>query len=120
MSLKNVINRFALVSGLEQEEISKWIFVIVDCIEYFESMCNTKNMSKQKLARLTHACAVYAYYKYSMLTSNEVESFKVMDIQVDNNSRTLTDKAKFMWEQQLREISDIVDFDDFCFCRVSI
>ena len=119
MSIKEVIDRFALVSSLEQEEISKWIYVIVDCIKYFESKVNVDALPDYKYTRLVHACAVYAYYKYSLYNLvNSTSKFKAGDIEI-TQSESITDKAHIMWQQEKIEIADIIDFDDFCFKRVS-
>ncbi len=117
MSLKDVINRFALVSGLEQEEISKWIFVIVDCIKYFESRIKN-NLSGLEISRLTHACAVYAYYKYSLFSfANASTKFKAGDIEI-TSAESITEKAHIMWQQEKKEVADIIDFDEFLFLKV--
>lgn len=120
MSLKDVINRFALVSSLEQEEISKWIFVIVDCIKYFESRVDVSKLSEIDSKRLTHACAVYAYYKYTLMNfASTGTRFKAGDIEI-TRACDLTDVAHAMWQNEKKEIADVLDFDDFCFCRVSV
>lgn len=120
MSLKDVINRFALVSSLEQEEISKWIFVIVDCIKYFESRIKNKKLSDEQKGRLTHACAVYAYYKYSLMNFAYMGTkFKAGDVEI-TSALNVSDAAHAMWLNEKKEIADIFDFDDFCFCRVSV
>lgn len=118
MSLKDVLNRFALVSSLEQEEISKWIFVVVDCIKYFESRVNTDMLSESDKIRLSHACAVYAYYKYSLMNyASGVQRFKAGDVEV-TSAENISDNAHKMWQCEKKEIADIFDFDDFSFCRV--
>lgn len=118
MSLKDVINRFALVSGLEQEEISKWVFVIVDCIKYFESRIGNVNVDGLMLSRLTHACAVYAYYKYSLFSfANASTKFKAGDVEI-TSAESITEKAHIMWQQEKEEVADIIDFDDFLFLKV--
>ncbi|MBQ8058010.1 MAG: hypothetical protein IJ275_06735 [Ruminococcus sp.] len=118
MSIKEVIDRFALVSGLEQEDISKWIFIIVDCIKYFESMVDVSKLPDYKYTRLVNACAVYAYYKYSLYSLISTTSkFKAGDIEI-TQSESISDKAHIMWQQEKIAIADIIDFDDFCFKRV--
>lgn len=119
MSIKEVIDRFALVSGLEQEEISKWIFVIVDCIKYFESKTNVSALQDFERTRLVHACAVYAYYKYSLFKLiSSTSKFKAGDVEI-TQSESIADRAHIMWQQEKVEIADIIDFDGFCFKRVS-
>lgn len=118
MNLKEVINRFSLVSGLSQGEISKWVYVIIDCINYFESKMSGKTYCQTDIARLTHACAVYAYYKYSVYSKSlSSESFKAGDVQITSSGDCI-DNVRAMWECEAKEISDLVDFSDFCFMRV--
>lgn len=120
MSFKDVTDRFALVSGLEQEEISKWVFVITDCIKYFESMLNGKALDDAQKVRVSNACAVYAYYKYSLYKfADNSSKFKAGDIEI-TKAENVTDKAHTMWQQEKREIRDIVDFDNFSFVRVVV
>ncbi len=120
MSLKDVLDRFALVSGLEQEEISKWIFIIVDCIKYFESKLKNKDLDKAQSKRLAYACAVYAYYKYALANSaNTAYSLKAGDVEITKAS-DMIESASLMWQNQKQEIADLVSFDDFCFTRVSV
>ena len=119
MSTKEVVDRFALVSGLEQEQISKWFFVIIDCIKYFESLVNVKSLNDLERNRLVHACAVYTYYKYSLFNFAHIgQKFKAGDIEI-TQSESIADKAHIMWQQEKAEIADIIDFDNFCFKRVS-
>ena len=118
MSLKDVIDRFALVSELSQEEISRWIFLILDCIKYFESICDIDALKESDKKRLSYACAVYAYYKYSLCKSESAHSFKAGDIQI-NQSSSLIEQTASMWQLMKSEISDIVDFSDsYCLLRV--
>lgn len=120
MSFKDVLDRFALVSGLEQEQISKWFFVVLDCIKYFESKVNVAKLSRSNYRRLVHACAVYAYYKYSLFSfANSTQKFKAGDVEI-TQSESITDKAHIMWQQEKSEIADIIDFDDFSFMRVRV
>lgn len=118
MSLKDVLDRFALVSGLEQETISKWLFVITDCIKFFESKLGGKTLDDIEERRVVHACAVYAYYKYSLMVfANSTSKFKAGDVEITNSESAL-DSAHKMWQAEKSEISDIIDFDDFSFVRV--
>ena len=86
-------------SKLEQEEISKWVYVIVDCIKYFESMVDVSSLDDVSSTRLSHACAVYAYYKYSLyeLVSSE-SKFKAGDVEI-TQSENIADRAHIMWQQ---------------------
>ena len=111
MSLKDVVDRFALVSGLSQKEISRWIFIIIDSIKYFESICKIDALKESDKKRLSYACAVYAYYKYSLTQSELAHSFKAGDVQISESS-SLIDTASKLWQIQKNEISDIADFSE--------
>ena len=117
MSLKDVVDRFALVSGLSQKEISRWIFIIIDSIKYFENICKIDALKESDKKRLSYACAVYAYYKYSLTQSELAHSFKAGDVQISESS-SLIDTASKLWQIQKNEISDIADFSESCFVRV--
>lgn len=117
MSLKDVIDRFALVSGLSQKDISRWFFLLIDCIKYFESICDVDALKESDKKRLSYACAVYAYYKYSLSQSELAHSFKAGDVQITESSSQI-DTASKLWQIQKKEVTDIVDFDDTCFVRV--
>ena len=119
MSLKDVLDRFALVSGLEQEEISKWVFIILDCIKYFESICDVDALKESDKKRLSYACAVYAYYKYSLTQSELAHSFKAGDVQISESS-DMIENASQLWQIQKDEVSDLVDFGFSGFMRVSV
>lgn len=118
MSVKDVVNRFALVSGFEQEKVSQWFFVIIDCIKYFEGMLGDRKLTDIQKRRITHACAVYAYYKYSLINfASKSSKLKAGDLEIQT-SEDLCDHAHRMWQQEKKEIADIIDFDNFCFVRV--
>lgn len=118
MSLKDVINRIALVSGLEQGEISKWIPIIMDSIKYFESKLRNCTYSDVDMMRLNHACAVFAYYKISMyISESQISDFKAGDVEISKFNGD-ADRARRMWESEKSDIADLMDTGDICFKRV--
>lgn len=119
MSLKDVLDRFALVSGLEQEEVSKWVFIIIDCIKYFEKNLRKSDLSNDEEKRLSYACATFAYYKYSLCKSAHAHSFKAGDVQIKESS-DLIERARALWQLQKSEVEDLVSFDFSGFMRVSV
>lgn len=119
MSLKDVLDRFALVSGLEQEEISKWVFIILDCIKYFEKNLRKEDLTHDEKNRLSYACATFAYYKYSLCKSAHAHSIKAGDVQISESS-DMIENASQLWQIQKDEVSDLVDFGFSGFMRVSV
>lgn len=118
MSLKGIIERFTLVSGLEMKDVSRYLPILIDCKEYFEAHFRHE-LSDSETRRAEHACAVFAYQKVSMIGGlSELDSFKVGDVQIGINA--LGSAAAKLWAQELDSVSDILDLDgDFAFRSVT-
>ena len=107
MSLKEIIERFALVSGLEMKEISRWLPILMDCKTYFEEHLKD-GLSESDMKRAVHACAVYACYRISLISqSADVLSFKVGDVQL--TPLPLDENAEKLWLNECENVSDILD-----------
>ncbi len=119
MSLKEIIERFALVSGLEMQEISRWLPILLDCREYFEEHLRGE-LTESDSRRAAYACAVYAYYKISLVAqSDEVETFKVGDVSFTPLAKS--NNAEKLWLSERESIGDILDISgEFAFRSVSI
>ena len=119
MNLHEIIERFTLVSGFDRQEVSRYLTLIRDCVAVFEEKL-TREPSAGEKRRLSHACAVYAYYRISMmLRDGGLQSFKAGDVQfaVDNDCAAATR----MWEAERAMIADLVSFDDsFAFRSVDV
>lgn len=118
MRLKEIIERFTLVSGFEMKDVSRYLPIIADCKAFFEARAGEPDASDQR--RLEHACAVYAFYRVSRIGGlSEVGSFKVGDVQVD--IAAVAEAAQKMWDIERESISDIIDIgSDFGFRSVSV
>lgn len=119
MSLKDVLNRFTLVSGFERDRVSHYLPIILDCIRIFQEKIQNNNFSEVDMLRLTHACAVFAYYKVSLcLGSESFTSFKAGDVEFDVENVKQT--ALSVWESEKAQIADLLGNDDFSFMRVEV
>ena len=118
MSLKEIIVRFTLVSGLEMKEVSRFLPIIEDCRLFFESRIG--ELCEADMRRLEHACAVYAFYKIGMTGSADgLSSFKVGDVQMEMDDRRAY--AEKLWAAERESISDIIDVSGgFAFRRVRV
>lgn len=118
MRLKEIIERFTLVSGFEMKDVSRFLPIIADCKAYFESLLPELNESD--LRRAEHACAVYAFYRISQLGRlDDLKSFKVGDVQM--NVEAIGEAAKKLWDAERESISDIVDISgSFAFRSVRV
>ena len=118
MQLKEIIERFRLVSGFEMKDVSRYLPIIADCKEFFEARVGEHE--KRDLHRLEHACAVYAFYRISQLGRlDDLRSFKVGDVQM--NVEAIGEAAEKLWLIERENISDLVDISgDFAFRSVRI
>ncbi len=117
MSLNEVIKRYALVSGQSEEEISKYLPIILDCMGFFNEKIN-ENTSNADRKRLIHACAVFAYYKVNCCMSAEnLNRFKAGDVEFSVDEDTVN-RSKQLWLCEKEEVSDLIGSDDVVFCRV--
>ena len=119
MRLNEIIDRFSLVSGLERKEISRLLPVIIDCKELFEERI-IRELTRSEERRAVHACAVYAYYRTSLISGGDaVSSFKAGDVQLETNADKTA--ARSLWEEEKAAVADIVALDDgFSFKAVRV
>lgn len=118
MRLKEIIERFTLVSGLEMKDVSRYLPIITDCKTFFEE--RSFDLSEGDQQRAEHACAVYAFYRISQLGRlDDLKSFRVGDVQM--NVEAIGEAAKKLWEAECENISDIVDISgSFAFRSVRV
>ncbi len=118
MSLKEIIDRFTLVSGLDRKEISRCLPILEDCRLYFEARLH-ENLSEADQRRAAHACAVYAFYKVSMMgASDALSSFRVGDVQMQMQPRDAY--AAQLWAEEEANLSDIMDLGGAVFRSVRV
>ena len=119
MSLHEIIERFTLVSGLEMQDVSRYLTLISDCKALFDDMIDLE-LNGSERRRLAHACAVYAYYRIScMARDGGLQSFKAGDVQIVTDDDCAA--ALRLWESERALIADIISFDDdFAFRSVMI
>lgn len=119
MSLNELIERFTLVSGYEKKTVSRFLPVLIDCREFFEERID-RELTASERRRVTHACAVYAYYRISRFGRDDgMSSFKAGDVQFTTEKDN--DRAEKLWEDEKIAVGDIIRFDDgFTFRAVRV
>ena len=119
MSLKDIIERFALVSGLDMEDVSRFLPLLDDCREFFESRM-ADGLSDADIRRAANACAAYAFYRVTLLgRMDDLSSFKVGDVQM--NIKAAGEAAEKLWAAERESVSDIVDIGgEFAFRSVRV
>ena len=118
MRLKEIIERFTLVSGFEMKDVSRYLPIIADCKAFFEA--RSGELSESDLRRAEHACAVYAFYRVSQMGRlDDLRSFKVGDVQM--NVEAIGEAAEKLWQTERDNIADIVDIGgEFAFRSVRV
>ncbi len=122
MRLNEVINRFTLVSGLEDAEVSKWSVLCSDAMQELSAQLLPDAEKKEGASlRLSNCAGVLAYYKYCLYnTADRVRSFTAGSVSVNIDDNTL-EHARLMWEQERKGVADLLcDESSFCFRRVRI
>ena len=106
MRLKEIIERFTLVSGFEMKDVSRFLPIIADCKAFFEEQL--RDPGEADLKRAEHACAAYAFYRISLMGRlDELCSFKVGDVQM--NVEAIGEAARKLWDAERESISDLID-----------
>lgn len=120
MRLNEVINRFALVSGLEPAEVSRWTPLCIDSMNEIKTLLRKKGgLSPEDSLRLSNCAGVLAYYKYTLYAGQDVRSFTAGSVSV-TTSDDVTLRAKELWEYEKNSVEDLISSDGFCFRRVSL
>lgn len=121
MCLKDVSQRFKLISGISEEELSDWMFVCTAAIDFIEKAAVKDFEADGELKpRLTNATAVYAFYLYSRYSADSLQSFKAGDVEI-TKSTELSKKAEQMWKSELADLKGILKCkadSGFCFLRM--
>ena len=117
MEFNVTLDRFKLVSGLADEEVSKWFQVIRDTSEYVYSLVTKDSLTDGDKRRLDKAAGIYAYYKYLLYSQSIENSFSVGEVSVTENKDRVKD-AQQMWEKEKSDIGDIITATNFLFKRI--
>lgn len=118
MNIANVTSRFALISGLSDDEVYKHRALIDEACEYVSSLVVKSEFDKSDEKRLEMLSAAYALRLYCLCNNDNITSFVAGDVHI--TSPDGGDKAERLWQEYYRLCEDIVESRDFLFGRVSI
>ena len=119
MSLKNVTDRFIMLSGIEEEELQRWLPLCRDSLEYIESRLTSKDTAKENVCRVSSAAAALAYYSYCLTVSSAetAKRFKAGDVEIEQDYSQRVEPAKSLWLTEKEKISDLLLQSGFYFGR---
>lgn len=119
LNIANVTSRFALLSGVDNSELSKWRSLISDACDYIESISVKRNLSKRDENRKEMLTAVYAYRMYSLCNGQKISSFVAGDVRITSPDGELSG-AEAMWKEYEKNCADLLEDKGFYFGRVVI
>lgn len=120
MSLKNVTDRFLLLSGIEESEIQRWLPLCRDSLEFIESRLKNKQDLEENICRISSAAAALAYYSYSLTASAafEPKRFKAGDVEIESSNSGMAEAAKALWLSEKEKLGDLLKDECFFFGRI--
>lgn len=121
MRLNEVIDRFALISGLGADEVSIWTPVCVDAMCEVEAKAVDTCLNDERASRrLSNLAGVLAYYKYCLYSYRSIQRFEAGSVSVTISDETL-ESAKKLWEEEKKSAGEYLKAEgDFFFKRVRI
>lgn len=122
MDLQEILERFALISGLTMEEVSPFIPILEDAKKDIESKVLDGVDKTAESRRLNAAAAAFGFYKYVLYkaSGSGMESFSAGDISIRHSDSQAVDMARRVWNEAKCAACDILKDDDFLFERIRI
>ncbi|MDD6284551.1 MAG: hypothetical protein PUB05_04220 [Firmicutes bacterium] len=119
LDYKKVFDGFAQLAGLENPVEKEFTLILELSIFEVEAMCGDKCSLPENAERLCTAAAAFAYYKYSLLSAAQEDSFKAGDLTVAGPDRQkAVAAARSLRDDAVAMIYDIVGNSSFYFGQV--
>lgn len=118
MGLDNALNRFKLLSGMDDSEAQNWLPVIREAMTYVKRLINIDELSSEELSCVEKSAGVYAFYQYAGCKRDREPSFSAGDISVSYNGGDIFTYAKALWETELENLKSLSSDSSFVFQRV--
>lgn len=122
MNINQICERFILLTGISDDEISKWLPLIYDAQEYINSLIKEDTDVQRFSEMLSSAVGTYSYYKWCLVNSGNTSStFKAGDLTITEGSTSSSvEKALRLWDECKKEIAPYLKSDNFYFKGVRI
>lgn len=117
MNIANVTSRFALLTGLSNNEVYEWKTVIDDACSYVQSIVKKPEPDAVDKLRIETLCAVYAFRLYSLCNDDSSSSFTAGDVKITSSANG-DGKAEKLWREYSQQYGDLIDSSSFLFGAV--
>ena len=114
LNIQEILERFALISGLPMEEAVCYTVLCADAAGDLTRRLGG-SAGREAVSRLEAAAASLAYYRYAMYQAAGAEDFTVGDIAVSGGGSDKIRLAREVWLEAEREIADLLPDDGFVF-----
>lgn len=112
LNVANVIERFANLSGLSEEEIDKWVYICEDSVEEIRSRLREGISESENSKKLNSAAAALSFYKYVLCIS--IRDDLNPENQYISNPYT-KNLALTLWQEQKEDIANLLYDNNFVF-----
>ena len=122
MNINQICERFTLLTGISEDELSKWMPLIYDAEKYVKSILKDDVDEQRHNVVLSSAVGTYAYYKWCMYCNgNNSSSFKAGDLTIsEDNSYVSLERAENLWKECKKEMAPLTVCDSFFFKGVVV
>lgn len=120
MNVQKIVERFALISGMNLEKAGTLTYICNDAKNEILSKLLPDvdtNLHSERLIAAAAALSLYKYMQYKAVEQT-AESFSAGDITIKENVKQATEAAYEIWACERAKISDLLRDDDFVFWRV--
>ncbi len=120
MNVKEIVERFALISGMDIEKANTLTYICNDAKNEITSKLLPDvdmNLHSERLIAAAAALSLYKYMQYKAV-GQTTESFSAGDITIKENASKAVSAAYEIWMCEKAKIADLLKDDDFIFWRV--
>lgn len=117
MSIENVCRRFAVLAGLDGEELPQWTTLAEDACAFVQARCVAPAPDSEQTARLEMLAAAYMLRLYSLCGGNRLSQFVAGDVRLTSSADT-AQRAEQLWRELAAANADLVKTDGYIFGRV--
>ncbi len=120
MNLQIILERFALISGVPESEISEYSPLCEDAAEEIYANLKSGVDTSAYERKLNVAAATLAFYKYTLCRASggNAESFTAGELRIKNNLQANVTMAYRLWSEAKKSIAPILEDTDFVFERI--
>lgn len=109
-----------MISGIEEQELQRWIPLCRDSLEYIESRLKCGVSAEDNVCRISSAAAALAYYSYSLTADSALapQRFKAGDVEIEEGGSGRQESAKALWLSEKEKLGDLLKNEGFYFGRI--